>query len=423
MNNELLKVYIVDHGFKLLRLDGKQPFEKQWTSRQQSTMPDEFRPYDNVGLILGEKTGLVDIDIDHLGALVLSEHFLPPSNAIYGRPTKPRSHRLFRVADCGGTRQLKFNGRTIVEQRSNGAQSMIPPSKHPNGELVEFDPPFDGAEITGISWAELQNRVLQLAIATLVKPHWQENNRHDCALALSGVLYRADWSQKDISEFITRLCGVCNDDDVQKIVRDVDGVEHDRRGTVSVFNGPDPEIKIFPDLDAETRGIAEWINKAVGDGIGPAEIGIFVRSNKELARARAAVRAARHTQLELSFLRRARRCSSVAESIEAKSEMSFATINASDGDNSPSAVAAIIAAKASRASAASFNGGRSKDFGRSLRGGASRSRQRRRALPSPSSAFSITFRVRASASPSSNASIASVVLFLAPLGRPLGLPL
>lgn len=85
-----------------------------------------------------------------------------------------------------------------------------------------------------------------------------------------------------------------------KIVQDVDGIEQDRRGTVSVFNGPDPEIRIFPDSDAETQGIAEWVKKAVADGIGPAEIGIFVRSNKELVRARAAVKAAGHMQLELS---------------------------------------------------------------------------------------------------------------------------
>lgn len=85
-----------------------------------------------------------------------------------------------------------------------------------------------------------------------------------------------------------------------KVVQDVDGVEQDRRGTVSVFNGPDPEIRIYPDAAAETQGIAEWINSLVADGVPPAEIGLFVRSNAELSRARSAVKAAGHTQLELS---------------------------------------------------------------------------------------------------------------------------
>ncbi len=85
-----------------------------------------------------------------------------------------------------------------------------------------------------------------------------------------------------------------------KIVQDVDGDEQDRRGTVSVFNGPDPEIQIYADARHEIEGVADWIKKAVADGVAPAEIGIFVRSNDQLARARAAVKAAGHTQMELS---------------------------------------------------------------------------------------------------------------------------
>jgi superfamily I DNA/RNA helicase len=85
-----------------------------------------------------------------------------------------------------------------------------------------------------------------------------------------------------------------------KLVQDVDGVEQDRRGTVSIFNGPEPEIRTFPSADAEAQGIAHWIKTLVADGVAPAEIGLFVRSNNELARARAVVKAAGHTQLELS---------------------------------------------------------------------------------------------------------------------------
>lgn len=85
-----------------------------------------------------------------------------------------------------------------------------------------------------------------------------------------------------------------------KVVLDVDQNEQDRRGTVSVFNGPDPVVQTFPDAERESKGVAEWIKAAVADGVSPAEIGIFVRSNDQLVRARAAVKAAGHTQLELS---------------------------------------------------------------------------------------------------------------------------
>lgn len=85
-----------------------------------------------------------------------------------------------------------------------------------------------------------------------------------------------------------------------KFVRDVDGVEQDRRGTVSVFNGPEPELRTFENQAVEIAGVAAWINALVEAGTAPAEIGVFVRSKNELQRARAAVKAAGHVQLELS---------------------------------------------------------------------------------------------------------------------------
>lgn len=83
-------------------------------------------------------------------------------------------------------------------------------------------------------------------------------------------------------------------------VRDVDGEEQDRRGTVSVFNGPDPEIQTFADMASEKDAVAEWLASAVSGGIEADEIGIFVRSNNELGRAREAVRSAGWEVMELS---------------------------------------------------------------------------------------------------------------------------
>jgi mRNA-degrading endonuclease RelE of RelBE toxin-antitoxin system len=77
-----------------------------------------------------------------------------------------------------------------------------------------------------------------------------------------------------------------------KKLRDVDGLEDDRAGTVSVFDGPDPEVLIAPSMDDETAGAAAFLRQAISDGIVPAEIGVFVRSPNELGRARAAVAAA-----------------------------------------------------------------------------------------------------------------------------------
>lgn len=70
---------------------------------------------------------------------------------------------------------------------------------------------------------------------------------------------------------------------------DVDGNIEERRGTVSVFNGPIPEIRKLVDKEAEIKTVGQWLTTRKGEGINPHEIGIFVRSERELERAVAAV--------------------------------------------------------------------------------------------------------------------------------------
>jgi superfamily I DNA/RNA helicase len=84
------------------------------------------------------------------------------------------------------------------------------------------------------------------------------------------------------------------------LVRDVDGLEDERRGTISVFEGLVPEVVLSPDEAAETLRVAEFIVVATTSGIAPAEIGVFVRSRRELPRARRAVEAAGLEHVELS---------------------------------------------------------------------------------------------------------------------------
>jgi len=79
-------------------------------------------------------------------------------------------------------------------------------------------------------------------------------------------------------------------------VADVDGNTEDRRGTVSVFNGPSPSIQTFKGHDEENQAVADWLQNLSREGVMPHEFGVFVRSDAELARARAAV-----TQAKLPF--------------------------------------------------------------------------------------------------------------------------
>lgn len=75
-------------------------------------------------------------------------------------------------------------------------------------------------------------------------------------------------------------------------ITDVDGNQEDRRHTVSVFNGPVPEIEICSDPDAEIHYVGEWLANRLTDGIQPEEIGVFVRCQDQVDRAVEAIAAA-----------------------------------------------------------------------------------------------------------------------------------
>jgi superfamily I DNA/RNA helicase len=70
---------------------------------------------------------------------------------------------------------------------------------------------------------------------------------------------------------------------------DVDGNVDGRKGTISVFNGPKPTIRVFDTPEQEIAAVSDWLTDQQSDGIRPEEIGVFVRSTLELDRARAAV--------------------------------------------------------------------------------------------------------------------------------------
>ena len=58
-------------------------------------------------------------------------------------------------------------------------------------------------------------------------------------------------------------------------VADVDGNADDRRGTISVFNGPDPDIRVFDTVEEEASSVAVWLKERSDESILPHEIGIF----------------------------------------------------------------------------------------------------------------------------------------------------
>ena len=75
-------------------------------------------------------------------------------------------------------------------------------------------------------------------------------------------------------------------------VSDVDGNTEDRGDTISVFNGPPPVIRVLKDEREEGDSVAAWLAEQTKAGLLPHEAGVFVRSEAQLDRARAAVKKA-----------------------------------------------------------------------------------------------------------------------------------
>lgn len=73
------------------------------------------------------------------------------------------------------------------------------------------------------------------------------------------------------------------------VLRDLDGIEDERHGIVSVFDGPPPEVVVAASETAERDAVNAAVAGWLAEDIVPAEIGVFVRHVGLLTRARAAI--------------------------------------------------------------------------------------------------------------------------------------
>src|SRR5262249_18496190 len=78
----------------------------------------------NVGVQMGAKSDdLADVDLDSREAIDLAPYFLPDTPAVFGRTSKPRSHRLYKldgVPDQAVIQHHNADGEMVVELRIGG---------------------------------------------------------------------------------------------------------------------------------------------------------------------------------------------------------------------------------------------------------------------------------------------------------------
>jgi len=169
-----------------------------------------FEPGDNLGGLWGEPSGwIVDVDLDWNEAATFAEYYLPET-FIYGRRSRPSTHYLYRVKGAVSLGKV-INREKVVEIRSTGSQSVLPPSMHPDRERYEInsDVPFKS-----LGKAELERYVNRVAAAgVLLRNFPTEGGRHDFIHSLTGALMWSGWDEDDAAEFMEAFLKCLDDEE------------------------------------------------------------------------------------------------------------------------------------------------------------------------------------------------------------------
>jgi uncharacterized protein DUF3987/bifunctional DNA primase/polymerase-like protein len=207
----------------------KKPILRGWQNLRLSLsdLTNYFSNGQNVGLLLGKPSNwLCEIDLDCKEAVALAPAFLPQTARKSGRQESPFSHWWYYVA---GLKTCKFQDpmlresgerAMILELRSTGGQTLVPPSIHPSGDLYIWNDEGEPAVINAI---EILFAAGRLAACCITSRYWTEGNRHEQALSLAGVLLRANWQLEEAEHFIAAAARTAGDDDFEdrkRAVRD-----------------------------------------------------------------------------------------------------------------------------------------------------------------------------------------------------------
>ena len=199
---------------------GKKPIGDDWEKQRidAANLPAYYNGQpQNVGGLLGISrlgtAGLTDVDLDSREALTLAPVFLPYTAMIFGRVSKPASHRCYFTDPPVRLEQFRdpLTKGVLMELRGLkktdgkvGLQTVLPGSEHTSGELIQFERGHDSAP-TSVPPAELIRDVHKLAAGALLVRYWPARGRHDAMLSLAGALARAQWSREDARAFCRAL--------------------------------------------------------------------------------------------------------------------------------------------------------------------------------------------------------------------------
>lgn len=175
-----------------------------------------------IGIVTGPRAnGPVDVDLDCTEAMFFAPRFLPRTQAIFGRKSKPASHYLYRIQaetfpKSGFLDPIENN--TIVELRGDGHQTVFPGSIHQDTrEPIEWaSVPFP--DVPTVEEQVLRKAVRKLAIAVLISRYmWASGQRNAFVLPITGLLYYLDWDVEEVCELIQAVQDYHGDEDTTRV--------------------------------------------------------------------------------------------------------------------------------------------------------------------------------------------------------------
>lgn len=197
-----------DQNVPLVPLNEKSKIVKDGGYSKANWVPPKLVYYTvnrcGVGAVLGpQRGGFIDVDIDALDIVDIIEAFFPATDAIFGRASKPRSHRLYRV-EAPEFPWLKYQDpitkKFLFEIRGDGGlQTVLPGSVHETGEVVEWPGGIPPALVVSVSAEALTHAGMLSAVCALIRRYiWLEGMRDQGSLHMSGLLFKLGWSEHDV---------------------------------------------------------------------------------------------------------------------------------------------------------------------------------------------------------------------------------
>ena len=263
----IAKQYI-DAGWSVVPLvKGEKRASDSW--QKKTYEPKHFGADDGIALKCGEPSGhRVDVDLDCIEAIAAARELLPKTQLVHGRPSKPSSHHWFVCPDIK-TKQftdVKAQGAGIgpmlVELRSTGGYTAVPPSMNPSGETLTWE--IQGSPMP-IEPDVLKECVRDIAIVSLLARHWH-NYGHAAIGPLAGFLCQGGLVPDHIVfmvELIAKIAGAPSDT-VKDAVNYAQTTVGKFKSGDKVTGGPTLEEHLGENIVAKMRG---WLKLADVDAI------------------------------------------------------------------------------------------------------------------------------------------------------------